>query len=201
MRVGASLGIPGCGNPQSWDPQDSGKGGAGWDLRDCKDPVSFVKRHIEAPEGEKTHSSSYGAGTEQESWSFAPSPEPDLDSDNFLNPKVGAEGPGDNRVGPGSWVQGLLLGSRGGLLPLVSSPCCSLWGDQRLMGRSQLLQWKKKDNQSCIYSSFLGARQVLFTLQSCELQKGRASMFLPTTTVPQCPAQGLAHKRSFINVD
>lgn len=53
-----------------------------------------MESHTEAQGGAKTHSSSCRAGTEpeQESCASATSPESDLDSDSFLNPKVGAEG-------------------------------------------------------------------------------------------------------------
>ena len=59
---------------------------------------------------------------------------------------------------------------------------------------------KEKDDESCIYSSFLGTRQVLFIFARLCTSTGQGLLFL-STTVSQSPAQGLAHRRYFINVD
>ena len=74
-RVEASPGSS-CWNPQSWDPQGPGKGGAGWSLRGCEELLShLIHGEVHGGPGRgKTHSRSHRAGTEPEQESQSPVP-------------------------------------------------------------------------------------------------------------------------------
>lgn len=163
------------------------KSGAGWSLRGCGELLSHLT-HREVHRGpgrRQTYSRSHRAGTE---------PEQELQSPAPLAPSLtwthtASCSPGLGTESPGFLVSRSPFGALGRppLSPVLALPL--LRGDQRLLGRSQLLQWGRSRMRSPGFIRHSRCWAHTFHCCKTELQMaGLACCWLAHQCPPQYPS-------------
>lgn len=193
MRVGSSSGTR-LSELQSWDPQDPGQGGAGYSLRGRRAPSGHLI-HGEAHGGPRRGKATFELlkdldRAREEPRSPTSSSEPDRNhtASHHHHPRPplpSLEGPGHNRVGPSSWVQGLPLGPGETSSTPCSQPAPPVGRLEANREGPATSMRKEKDDESCIYSSFPGATQALFIFARLSLRRaGLACVCPPLDPLP-----------------